>query len=120
LAEAGGDGLVLAKEIYSEALAHCEELCAPYAAVIDIDRAKLPPAAAVGGWSSAQMVAALRHDPKCKDFNPHVRQSLHVGYKVAAKMGPRYLNLLEKCESAVARNVTGNLFDRHIKAVFLG
>jgi tagaturonate epimerase len=120
LAEAGGEGLVLAKEIYAEALAHCEELCAPYAAVIDIDRSKLPPAATVNGWSSARMVAALRHDPKCTDFNPHIRQLLHVGYKVAAKMGSRYLGLLEKCETAVARNVTGNLFDRHIKAVFLG
>jgi tagaturonate epimerase len=120
LAEAGGEGLVLAKEIYSEALAHSEELCAPYAAVIDIDRSKLPPAATVSGWDSAQMVAALRHDPKCREFNPHVRQLLHVGYKVAAKMGVRYLTLLEDCESAVARNVTGNLFDRHIKAVFLG
>ncbi|MFO1512209.1 MAG: tagaturonate epimerase family protein [Verrucomicrobiota bacterium] len=29
LAEAGGEGLVLAKEIYAEALAHCGELCAP-------------------------------------------------------------------------------------------
>ena len=120
LAEAGGEGLVLAKEIYAEALAHCEELCAPYASVIDIDRSKLPPAATVNGWSSAQMCAALRHDPKCQEFNPHVRQLLHVGYKVAAKMGPRYLKLLEQCESAVARNVTGNLFDRHIQAVFLG
>src|SRR5207248_3658650 len=36
LAEAGGDGLALAKEIYAEALAHLDELCAPYAAVIDI------------------------------------------------------------------------------------
>lgn len=119
LAEAGGEGLALAKEIYAEALAHCEELCAPYAAVIDIDRAKLPPAATVNGWSSAQMCAALRHDPKCQEFNLHMRQLLHVGYKVAAKMGARYLGLLEKCESAVARNVTGNLFDRHIQAVFL-
>ena len=42
LAEAGGDGLALAKEIYAEAFAHREELCAPYATVIDIDPAKLP------------------------------------------------------------------------------
>ena len=119
LAEAGGGGLALTKEIYGEAIAHCEELCAPYSTVIDIDRAKLPPPATVSGWSSAQMVAALRHDPKCKDFNPHVRQLLHVGYKVAAKMGSRYLNLLEQYESAVARNVTGNLFDRHLVPLFL-
>ncbi len=42
LAEAGGEGLDLAKEIYAEAYSHREELCAPYAAVIDIDPAKLP------------------------------------------------------------------------------
>ena len=44
LAEAGGDGLVLAKEIYAYALDHVDELCAPYASVIDIDRSKLPAA----------------------------------------------------------------------------
>jgi len=32
----------LAKEIYAEALAYVDELCAPYAAVIDIDLKKLP------------------------------------------------------------------------------
>ena len=42
LAEAGGDGLDLAKEIYADALEHIDELCAPYATVIDIDRKKLP------------------------------------------------------------------------------
>ena len=47
LAEAGGAGLQLAKRIYSEALEHVDELSAPYAAVIDIDRAKLPSAATV-------------------------------------------------------------------------
>ena len=32
----------------------------------------------------------------------------------------RYLKALEANEEVVARNVTGNLFDRHIKPVFLG
>ncbi|MEK6398427.1 MAG: tagaturonate epimerase family protein, partial [Terriglobus sp.] len=36
LAEAGGDALALAKEIYAGAYDHAEELCAPYATVIDI------------------------------------------------------------------------------------
>ena len=36
LAEAGGEGLALAKEIYAEALEQLDELCAPYATVIDI------------------------------------------------------------------------------------
>ena len=41
LSEAGGDGLALAKEIYGYALDHVEDLCAPYATVIDIDRGQL-------------------------------------------------------------------------------
>ncbi len=119
LAEADGAGLKLAKDIYTEALEHVDELCAPYASVIDIDRAKLPSAATVSKWSAGQYVAALRHDPKCKDFNPSLRQLLHVGYKVAAKKGDVYLNLVRECETSIARNVTGNLFDRHIKPIFL-
>jgi hypothetical protein len=117
LAEAGGEALALAREIYAEAHAHREELCRPYAAVIDIDEAKLPAPDVVGRWSSEQYVAALRHDPACRLFNPHVRQLLHVGYKVAAKMGRRYLGMLEQCEPHIARNVTGNLYERHIRPV---
>src|SRR5262249_20306802 len=41
LAEAGGSGLALSKEIYAGALDHVEGLCAPYATVIDIDRRRL-------------------------------------------------------------------------------
>jgi hypothetical protein len=119
LAEHGGAGLLLAKEIYAEALAHVDELCAPYATVIDIDRAKLPTAAAVNGWTSEQFVRALRHNQADALFNPSLRQLLHVGFKVAAKMGARYLQLLEQCETSVARNVTGNLFERHVKPLFL-
>jgi hypothetical protein len=119
LAEHGGAGLALAKEIYAEALAHIDELCAPYAAVIDIDRAKLPAVAVVNGWTSEQFVRALRHNQADALFNISLRQLLHVGFKIAAKIGPRYLNLLDECKESVARNVTTNLFDRHIRPLFL-
>jgi hypothetical protein len=119
LAEAGGDGLALAREIYSEALGHIDELCAPYATVIDIDRGKLPSAQTVNGWSGEQFVRAVRHNQKDTQFNPNVRQLLHVGFKVAAKMGDRYIKQLEACESSIARNVTANLFERHIQPLFL-
>ena len=120
LAEAGGDGLKLAKDIYVEALSHREELCAPYATVIDIDPAKLPSANEVCGWSSEQYIAALRHVEKSPSYNDGFRQLLHVGFKVAAKMGRRYLDLVEANETVIARNVTSNLFDRHIAPVFAG
>ncbi len=119
LAENDGEGLELAKDVYAEALAHVDELCAPYASVIDIDLKKLPSATAVSGWTAAQYVAALRHDPKNPAFNPHLRQLLHVGYKMAAKMGPRYLNMLEACEISVSKNVTQNLYERHLVPLFL-
>lgn len=120
LAEAGGDGLALAKEIYAEALAHREELCGPYATVIDIDVAKLPAPETVAGWTSEQYTSALRHDQNNPGYNNSFRQLLHVGFKIAAKMGSRYLALLEANEAVIAKNVTGNLFDRHIGPVFLG
>jgi tagaturonate epimerase len=115
LAEAGGDALALAKEIYGDALDHLDELCAPYATVIDIDPKKLPMKEQVNKWTSQQFVAALRHDLKCKDFNPHFRQLLHVGFKIAAKKGGRYLNALKQNEAVIAKNVTENLFARHLK-----
>ena len=39
-------------------------------------------------------------------YNRHLRQLIHVGYKIAAKNGQRYLDALEKYEESVARNVT--------------
>ena len=119
LAEAGGQGLALAKEIYAGALAQADELCAPYAAVIDIDPRKLPSANVVQGWSAEHYVAALRHDQRNPAFNAHLRQLLHVGYKIAARMGERYLEALEACKDSVSRNVTENLYERHIKPLFL-
>jgi hypothetical protein len=120
LAEAGGEGLALAKEIYAQALDHVEELCGPYASVIAIDRSKLPPAREVLHWSGARYVNALRHIPGHPEFNPHFRQLLHVAFKLAAKAGTRYLNLVKANESVVARNVTENIYERHMRPLFIG
>ena len=120
LAEAGGDGLALAREIYAQAYEHQQDLCAPYASVISIDAAKLPSPAAVAAWNSEEFTGALRHDPKNSAYNSSLRQLLHVGFKIAAKMGPRYLELVKANEAVIARNVTENLFTRHIAPVFLG
>ncbi len=118
LAEAGGEGLALAKEVYASAYEHRDELCAPYAAVIDIDPTRLPSPEAVRGWQSDDYTGALRHDRKNLRFNPSVRQLLHVGYKVAAAMDERYIRLLAECEASIARNVTENLYARHIEPLF--
>lgn len=119
LAEAGGDGLALAKEIYTYALDHVDELCAPYASVIDIDRSKLPSSSTVSTWSGPQLASALRHIPGHPEFNANMRQLLHVSFKIAAKAGKRYTDLLEANEKIVAKQVTENIYDRHMKPLFL-
>ncbi|MCA9262271.1 MAG: hypothetical protein KDA60_00420 [Planctomycetales bacterium] len=119
LAEAGGEGLALAKTVYAQAHEKRDELCAPYAAVIDIDSQYLPTPATVATWSSQNYVQALRHIPACPDFNPHFRQLLHVGYKIAAKQGARYLEMLDVHRDIIAKNVTENLWERHIQPLFV-
>jgi hypothetical protein len=120
LAEAGGDGLEIARDIYAEAIQHVDDLCAPYATVIDINRQNLPSAAVVKRWTSEQFVSALRHDAGNPGFNPSFRQLLHVSFKLAAKMGERYLAALKRHEDVIGKNVTENLLARHLKPLLLG
>ncbi|MFA5293069.1 MAG: tagaturonate epimerase family protein [Phycisphaerae bacterium] len=119
LALAGGCGLEIAKEVYSQALEHFDELCGPYATVIDIDKSKLPSPEEVAKWDSVKFANTLRHDQSCKDYNLHFRQLIHVGYKIAAKMGSCYIEALEKYEDTIAKTVTENIYDRHIKRIFI-
>ena len=119
LAEAGGAGLEIAKQVYAASFDRYDELCSPYFSVIDIDREKLPPPIEVNSWTSDQYVKALRHNQSCSAYNVNVRQLLHVGYKVAAEMGALYLDALAHNEDIVARNVSENLYDRHIVPLFL-
>ena len=119
LAEAGSDGLTLSKEIYANALENVDALCAPYASVIDIDAEKLPSANEVNGWSGDQYANTLRHVQEHPDFNAHFRQLLHIAFKLAAKEGTRYTDLLKANEEVVAKNVTENIYDRHFKRLFI-
>jgi tagaturonate epimerase len=120
LAAAGGDGLQLAKEIYRGALARLDELTRPYAEVIDIDPARLPGPRTVDDWPGDGFVAALRHDPTCDGYNPHLRQLLHVSYKVAAELGDQFTSALAANAEVIAENVTWNLYARHIRPLFVG
>ena len=119
LAEAGGNGLELAKLIYAKALAKKTELCEPYATVIHIRDTKLPSAEEVNGWTSTQFTDALRHNPLNPRYNPDLRQLLHVGFKIAAQLGNTYIQALHDNSPVIAKNVTENLLDRHMKPLFL-
>ncbi|NQU86318.1 MAG: hypothetical protein HQ541_11205, partial [Mariniphaga sp.] len=118
LAISGDEGLAVAKEIYYQALARKDELCGPYADVIDIKDDQLPTPDAVAGWSGEKFGNTLRHIPGHSDYNSNFRQLIHVGYKVAAEMGEKYTGLLKKNADIVGKCVEENIFDRHLKRLF--
>lgn len=118
LAVAGGEALEVAKTIYINALGRMDELCAPYADVIEIDKAQLPSVEEVKGWTSEKYANTLRHIPGHPDYNPNFRQLIHVGYKVASELGSTYTDLLEKYADIVGACVEENIYDRHFKRLF--
>jgi len=118
LAMAGGDALKMAKEIYAHAYQRREELCTPYAAVIDIDPATLPVPGEVESWDGEKLANTLRHVPGHPDYHPGFRQLVHVGYKVAAEMEDRFLDMVRVHAEVVGEQVTANIYDRHIVRLF--
>ena len=118
LSLAGGEGLVAAKYIYAHSLSRKDELCAPYADVIDIDDKKLPAVEEVNTWTGEKFANTLRHIPGHPDYNPNFRQLIHVAYKVAAEMGTNYTDLLEKYVDVIGTCVEENIYERHLKRLF--
>ena len=118
LAESGGEALAFVKEVYAKALEKTEELCAPYADVIDIDVKALPSKDEVAGWSGSRFAGALRHVPGNPDYNPNMRQLVHVGYKLAAMRMDEYFRLLDANEKTVSGCVFENMYNRHICRLF--
>jgi hypothetical protein len=118
LAVAGGEALDLAKQIYANSFNRSEELCAPYADVIEIDNSQLPSVEEVNTWTSEKFANTLRHIPGNPDYNANFRQLIHVAYKVASEMGETYTGLLEKYADIIGGCVEENIYDRHLKRLF--
>ena len=119
LAASGGEGLRTANEIYARSFERLDELSSPYRQVIAIERKNLPEPRDVARWSAEKFVRALRHEPGTNGANRDLRQLVHIGYKIAAEMGPRFTSLIRRNADAVGANVTDNLFRKHIVPLFL-
>ncbi len=118
LSLAGGNALKMAKDIYQSAYLRQDELCAPYADVIDIKRDNLPSPDEVGRWSSQKFAETLRHIPDHQDYNPNFRQLIHIGYKIAAEYGEKYTDLLKQHRELIGNCVEENIYERHLKRMF--
>jgi len=118
LALADDQALELAKKIAISALGRMEELCIPYATVIDINPANLPTAEQIASWDGNQYARALRHNQQDPLYNPDFRQLVHVSYKIAAELAPEFYAALERNADVVAEQVKENILDRHIARLF--
>lgn len=118
LALADDQALELAKKIAISALGRMEELCIPYATVIDINPANLPTAEQIASWDGNQYARALRHNRQDPLYNPDFRQLVHVSYKIAAELAPEFYAALERNADVVAQQVKENILDRHIARLF--
>ncbi len=118
LALSGGAGLDMARLIYRRAFERREELCLPYATVIDIRPEMLPDPDITDTWDSLRFADTLRHVPGHPDYNPGFRQLIHVGYKVASELGTAYTDALKANAGVIASCVKENIYERHIIPLF--
>jgi hypothetical protein len=109
---------LLAKEIYCKAIEHFDELALPYASVISIDINKLPSVSDIKNWNSNKFVESLQNNRNNINFNSSFRQYIHISYKIAAAMGDDYLNAVKQNADIIGKNVTLNIYERHIKPLF--
>ena len=120
LAESGTEGLKMAKEIYCQSFLRFDELAAPYASVLHIDRKMLPGTVEVQSWQGKKFSESITHNALCANYNPNMRQLMHVGYRVAAEMGDTFYSMLGKYAGIIGERVKYNLLERHLKPLFLG
>jgi tagaturonate epimerase len=114
----GGEALGFVKDIYYKSLDSIDELSAPYADVIDINVSSLPSKQQVSDWSGDKFASCLQHIPGNRDYNPNMRQLMHVAYKIAALKIKDYYRLLETNDRYISQFVYENIYHRHICRLF--
>ena len=116
----GYQGAALLKEIYAQAYDQRDDLMAPYREVLGIDVGKLPLPEEIAGWPGQALADSITHRQAEPLFNQHMRQLMHVAYKLAAEKKELFLPGLERCRAIIAQRVTVFLFVNHLKPLFIG
>ena len=119
LAESEGEGFRFAARVYEKALDRYDELTEPYKNVLKIDKKELPSPEEVRKAKGEKFAKALTHDESSEAYNPHLRQLMHCAYKIAAESPEEFQKLLRDHRQQIESNVTFNLFERHLKPLFI-
>jgi hypothetical protein len=109
----------LVKRIYKKAYIQLDKLITPYETVVDINKNNLPKPSSVENWKKGGFFNALNHNPSHPNYNKDLRQLLHISYAVAAKMKREFYRLISRNRYVIRGRVTENLYERHIKPLFL-
>jgi tagaturonate epimerase len=118
LAISGKVPLEFVKELYFRALEIIDELILPYSDVIDINVSSLPLKKDVKVWSGEKFAASLRHISGNNDYNPDLRQLMHVAYKIAAERINEFSRLVDENQENISSCVYENIYTRHICRLF--
>ena len=108
----------LLKDLYFKSLDNIDDLCAPYADVIDIKISSLPSKKEVAKWNGKKFSDRIMHVEGNKSYNPNMRQLVHVAYKIAALEIDEYFRFLEANEQIISECVYENIYNRHICRLF--
>lgn len=117
LAESEGEAFDFAKELYQQSLDRFAELTKDYTSVLSIDQQQLPSPSSFK--TGKEFANALRHVEDSEYYNSHFRQLLHCAYKIAAEKESKFFNLLKEHRDKIEENVTYNLYERHLRPLFL-
>ena len=108
VALSGPGGLAVAKKIYLHGAARASTSSA--SPTRPSSRSIAPscrPPAAIDRWSADDLVSRLRHDQSNPAYDRHLRQFVHVAFRVAAEMGAEWTGALEAAREVAGRCVTG-------------
>ena len=87
--------------------------------IFGIKADKLPTPESITKWTSEEYAQTLQHEQSNPKYNPSFRQLIHVAYKVAYEYGDVYTNALKANKVIIGKCVAGNIYDRHIKRMFV-
>jgi len=118
LARAGGEGLEFMRNLYALSVENLNDLRAPYSDVISVRHEYLPAADEVMQWNGSRFANSIRNDMGNKDYNPDMRQLMHIAYKLVTHDLAQYLDLVRTHRDIISQGVFENLYNRHITRVF--
>lgn len=119
LALVGGKAYEFVKEVYSRAVNNYDSLCKPYASVINIDAKQLPSIEEIDAWSNQKFAKSISHDQGNGQYNRHMRQLMHVAFKLASEQKEELLELIQANEDTIYPLVRDNIYENHIRPLFI-